>query len=99
MLTHVVMWRLHADNAVQRAERIAAIVEAFEALRGHLPGLLDLRVGGNQADDENAWDLALVTVFESPAALARYDADPRHQAIKQMVRPWRSNRAVVDWAH
>jgi len=97
MLTHVVMWRLQADDAAQRAERVAAMVSAFEALRGSVPGLLDLRVGANQADDSAAWDVALFTVFESDAALARYNDDPRHLAIKRMVGPWRRDRAVVDW--
>lgn len=97
MLTHVVMWRLHADSAAQRAERVAAMVAAFEALRGQVPGLLDLRVGGAPLDDAAAWDVALFTVFESDGALARYNDDPRHLAIKRMVGPWRKDRAVVDW--
>jgi hypothetical protein len=97
MLTHVVMWRLHAQDAAQRAERVSAVVAAFEALRGCTPGLIDLRVGGNSLATADAWDVALITVFESETALAGYNEDPRHLAIKAMVGPWRAARAVVDW--
>lgn len=98
MLTHVVMWRLHAQDAAQRTERVAAVVEAFEALRGTLPGLLELQVGANQASGDDVWDVALVTVFDSPQALEDYNNDPRHLEIKKLVKPWRRDRAVVDWA-
>ena len=97
MITHTVMWRLRAEDETQRAQRVAAMVEAFEALRGQVPGLLELRVGGQPLDDADGWDIALFSVFESARALALYNEHPKHLAIKAMVKPWREHRAVVDW--
>ena len=42
------------------------------------------------------YDAALVAEFADRAALERYKADPRHQAVSALCKSIRTDRAAVD---
>lgn len=97
-IVHIVSWRLKGATRDERALQAQRIVAAFEAARHEVAGLVRLEAGPNLVEAQDAWDLAVVMVFESRAALEAYLAHPSHLAIKAMVAPLRSARGQIDFA-
>lgn len=73
------------------------MVQAFEALRTQIPGLLRMEVGANVIEAPDAWDVALYMVFASRDALDAYQTHPGHLKIKTLVGPMRSDRVQADF--
>ncbi|WP_234348023.1 Dabb family protein [Streptomyces specialis] len=68
--------------------------EAEKATHGHpreIPEILEWTAGRNSADRENAYDFAVVGLFEDHAALGRYMEHPDH---RRGVRLWRE---ISEW--
>ncbi len=94
---HIVSSRLNGSSAAERAEQASLIIAAFEQTRSQVPGLLSLQAGTNIIAAPDAWDLAVVMVFESRTALDAYQTHPSHLAIKALVGPLRSARSQIDF--
>lgn len=95
MLKHVVMWNLR--NPAERATEIAAIRAALEGLRGLIPGLLAIEVGGDIGYDKDARHVVLYSEFTDRAALEHYQTHPLHLDAKKVVGPRTMDRTAVDW--
>ena len=97
MIQHIVFWKL-ADQAGghDKETNYRLLKEKLEALNGVIPGLLELRVGRNWADNEE-YDAALVSRFESPEALKAYDSHPAHQAVRAFIKTVRIGRTCLDF--
>lgn len=97
MVRHIVLWRLkeraHGASKTENARRIKELVEG---LRGRVPGLMRLDVAVC-APDEQAADLALVADFTDWAALAAYQDQPEHVAMKPFIMAARESRQVADF--
>lgn len=96
-IVHIVSWRLNGPTPAARAAQAEQIVQAFTALRHQIAGLLRLDAGPNVVEAPDAWDVAVVMVFESRNALTDYLSHPSHQAIKALVGPMRSARSQIDF--
>lgn len=96
-LAHMVMWKLNGATSQARQVQAQALVQAFEATRGKLSGLLRMDVGANLIEAVDACDLALCMVFESRQAFEAYNAHPEHLKIKKMMEPLRLARSQVDF--
>jgi hypothetical protein len=98
MVKHIVCFKLkdHAEGAT-RAENARLLKTRIEAMRGAIPGLLELEAGVNFEPSEAAYDLVLYAVLESRAALAAYQAHPAHLAVVDVLRRVRDARIVVDY--
>lgn len=96
-IAHIVTWRLNGVSAEEREQQARSMVQAFEAARTEVPGLLSMHVGANVIDAPDAWDVALYMAFASRAHLDAYQAHPSHLAIKQQVGPMRAARCQVDF--
>lgn len=96
-IAHIVTWRLNGASAKEREQQARLMVQAFEAARAEVPGLLSMQIGANVIDAPDAWDVALYMTFASRAHLAAYQAHPSHLAIKQLVGPMRTARCQVDF--
>jgi quinol monooxygenase YgiN len=98
MLKHIVMWKLKAtSDGYSREQNAHRIRQALEALVGRIDGLLELEVGINTGDENDAFDLVLYSVFRDQAAYAAYLQHPEHKAIVPLVKMARSDRACVDY--
>lgn len=95
MVKHIVMWRL--KNAATKASDAERIKSLLEGLAGAIPGLLKIEVGINFIDDANAADVVLYSEFTDAAALAGYQAHPRHLAVVPEVKALASERRAVDY--
>jgi len=98
MVKHIVCFKLkdHAEGAT-KAENARLLKTRIEAMRGAIPGLLELEVGLNFEPSEAAYDLVLYAVLESRAALAAYQVHPAHLAAVDVIRRVRDARIVVDY--
>ncbi|HEV8689687.1 MAG TPA: Dabb family protein [Ideonella sp.] len=94
---HIVAWRLNGGDEAERLAQAQAVVEAVEATRGRIPGLLSLDTGINIVEGADAWDVGAVMVFASRADLDAYQTHPAHLALKAVVGPLRSARSQVDF--
>jgi hypothetical protein len=96
-IVHVVAWRLNGRDEAERLAQARAVVEAVEATRGRIPGLLSLETGPNIVAAADAWDVGAVMVFASRADLEAYQTHPVHLALKAIVGPLRSARSQLDF--
>lgn len=94
---HIVSWRLNGSSPQQRSEQAKKIGIAFEEARSQIKGLIRQELGSNVVKDVDAWDLAVVMVFESRAARDAYQVHPSHLAIKALVGPMRKERTQIDF--
>lgn len=82
----VVFWLKHPERAADRA----ALARASEKFR-ELPGVLRVDVGNAlpvRRKVEQRFDMCVVFTFRNRAALARFEADPKHTAaIASVLRP------------
>lgn len=94
MITHVVLFRV-AEPVADNAEAIAARLRAME---GVVAGLDAIEVGVDLNRGPRAYDLCLITRHADEAALAAYQADPRHGEVKDFIAGVSTGAAVVDFA-
>ena len=98
MLRHIVMWRLDdAEDAQPMAARGAAIKERLESLPALIPEIKSFEVGLNINPTGRAWDIVLVSTFESREDLSIYSNHPEHQEVVQTIRALGAEAVVVDY--
>ncbi|MDE6983486.1 MAG: Dabb family protein [Lachnospiraceae bacterium] len=98
MVKHVILWQLKDElSDSERAEVRSGIKEGLEALRGKIPGMIDIRVEVNPLASSNA-DVMLDSSFESEEALKGYAVHPEHVAVADSrVRPYTKARVCMDY--
>lgn len=96
-IAHIVTWRLNGATVEERNAKARQVVQAFEAARADIPGLLRMEVGANVIESPQAWDVALFTVFASRAHLQDYQTHPCHQRIKALMAPMKADRGQADF--
>lgn len=78
-LTHMVSFKYKPDvPAATRGQHR----ERLQGLSG-LPGVVDLRVGGDLVGSIRSYDTGLVVTFTDRAALDAYQKDPLHVPVAQ----------------
>lgn len=96
MVKHIVMWTLKEENKEENAKKMKA---DLEALKDKIDFLKFIEVGINFNSTETAYDIVLVTDFESKADLEAYQVHPEHKAVGVFVRSVVEKRAVVDYEY
>ena len=98
MVRHIIMWNmkdgLSADESRKAKEEIR---DALGALKGVVPGLLEVNVVTEPLETSNA-DLLLDSLFEDREALAVYADHPAHVKVKdELVVPNVKSRICMDF--
>lgn len=96
-IRHIVMWTVVGDTPAEKAPAIDRVRDAFEGLRGQIPGMTLLEIGVDVSRISYACDLVLVTEFETEAALAAYATHPAHLAVRDALEGLRIGRHQVDY--
>jgi len=94
---HVVMWTVRGETAEEKAAAARHVKEAFESLRGRIPGLLRLEVGIDFSRVSHACDVLLFTEFTDEEALRAYAEHPEHTRVRQSLGDLRVGRYQVDY--
>ncbi len=89
---------MKAGLTSEESSRVKAdIKRELEALKGVVPGLLEVFVGTEPLETSNA-DLFLDSLFEDRAALAVYADHPAHVKVKdELVVPNVQDRTCMDF--
>ena len=98
MVKHIILWQLKDELAGKEKELVKkGIKESLEALKGVVPGLIEIKVITEGLSSSNA-DVMLDTTLESEAALKGYAIHPAHVAAADTyVRPFTKVRMCLDY--
>ena len=98
MVRHVIMWNMKDGLSADESRKAKAdIRDALEALKGVVPGLLEINVVTEPLETSNA-DLLLDSLFEDREALAVYADHPAHVRVKdELVVPNVKSRVCMDF--
>ena len=91
MIRHIVLWKFRPGTEAERD----LFLTGLQGLYGAIPELKSCQVlRGMEGSD---YDAVLISDFDSLEDLARYKADPRHQAVSALCKSIRESRAAVDY--
>lgn len=96
-IRHIVLWDVAGGSAAEKQHAVETVRQAFEALRGRIPGMTRLEIGIDISRIDYACDMLLLTEFESGAALAAYASHPEHLAVRDQLAGLRIARHQVDY--
>ena len=99
MVKHIILWTLRPELSESEKSKIKAdIKRELEALKGQVPGLVDITVNIDNRLESSNCDLMLDCTLESPAALKAYATHPAHVHVADtFVRPYTSQRTCLDF--
>lgn len=93
MITHIVFFKLK-DNSAESVERTAQVLRDME---GKIDELKHIEVGIDVLHSERSYDIALITKFESMAALDAYQVHPIHKKVIEHMTQVREASVSVDF--
>ena len=99
MIKHVIIWTLKEEYSDAEKAQIKADMKAsLEALKGVIPGLIDIKLYTEPLSSSKNADVLLDTTFESEEALKNYSIHPLHvEVATTKVRPFISHRCCMDY--
>lgn len=98
MIKHIVIWKLKEfSNGCGREENAKLIQSRIEALKGKIPGMINLEVGVDFSRTDMSGDVVLYSEFESREALDAYQIHPEHKKIMPFILEVREERHIVDY--
>lgn len=93
MLTHIVLFKLKDRSAAN----VARAAEVLRSMQGTVPNLRALEVGTNVLESDRAYDIALLTRFDSLAAMEEYQVHPNHVKVIEYMRGVMETSVSVDY--
>lgn len=98
MVKHVILWQFKEEITPEQKVQIKAeMKETLEALKGVVPGLIDIKIVTEYLPSSNA-EVMLDSSFENEEALKAYAVHPAHvKAANEKVRPFVTNRSCMDF--
>ena len=92
-LTHVVLFKLRHHSP----EAVDALVQLLRSMEGQIPTLRRLEAGANVVASARAYDIGLVTYFDSLADMEAYQVHPLHQHVSAQLRAASEAIVAVDF--
>ncbi len=93
MVKHIVFFKLQ-DNSLKNKELVK---EKIMSMKGKIEELKYIEVGINFSLEERAYDLALVSEFETKEDLKSYAINPLHVKIIEFLKDLGITTKVVDY--
>jgi hypothetical protein len=85
MIEHLVLFKAKSGTPPDRLE---AMVKALAALKGQVPGILDISAGENFSARSQGYTHGLFVRFPDRSALDSYQSHPAHQdVVSRHVKP------------
>lgn len=97
MVKHIVMWTVKATDGFSKEENCFRIKEKLMALPAIIDEIKEYEVGVNSVESAAAFDVVLISGFESWDDLDVYRTHPDHVQAAQFVGQVVVDRAVVDY--
>lgn len=83
MILHMVFLQPKPETT---QEEMLAALERVKALKGVIPGLLDVQAGPNQHAANQGYTYGFVMTFENEETLKAYSPHPAHKAVSPDLR-------------
>ena len=98
MIKHVVMWKFQEEaEGGTKVENMQIFKDGLESLVAIIPQIKSLEVGINEVASDAAYDIILVSTFDSMDDLKTYATHPDHVKIGEFCAKVRISRVVVDY--
>jgi len=94
MVMHIVMFKFQEGTP---EALITEVKEQIEQLVDLVPGLQNMKVGLNFAQEERAMDMVLISHFENREDLDFYAKHPEHQKVVAFIKTVAAYTKVVDF--
>ncbi len=94
MVMHIVMFQFQKGTSETIKEEIKQQIEELADL---VPGLLNIKVGHNFAQEDRAMDMVLISHFESKEDLDFYATHPEHLKVVEYIKTVAEYTKVVDF--
>jgi hypothetical protein len=95
MIRHIVFFKLQ-DNSQENTNKVK---ETILLLKNKINFIKFYQVGVNFADEERAYDLALVSDFETKEDLKNYAKHPEHLKVISILKTMGIKTKVVDFEY
>lgn len=98
MIKHVILWKLKEELSESEKQTITENMKReLEALKGKVPGLIDITIQVKPLASSNA-EVMLDSTLESEEALKGYAVHPEHVRVADTyVRPYTQVRMCMDY--
>ena len=98
MIKHIVMWKIREGmEGRSKLENGKLIKENMEALKKEIKEIINIEVGINIVEAEQAYDLVLNSEFASLEDLNIYQKHPAHVEAVKFAGPFLECRVVIDY--
>jgi hypothetical protein len=95
MVKHIVFFKLE-DNSEANKQ---AVKTRIMSMQGKMDYVRHLEVGVNFSQEERAFDLALISDFDTKEDLARYAVDPVHVEVVNYLKSINTQTKAVDYEY
>ena len=98
MVKHIILWKINEKFSIEEKQKIMTEAKReLEALKGKVPGLLEIKLQTEKLPSSNA-DMMLDSTLENEDALKAYQVHPDHVTVaNDFVRPFTSERLCLDF--
>lgn len=83
MITHIVLLQPKPETT---SEEMEAVLEQVKALKGKIPGLIEVQAGANRHNAHQGYTYGFVMRFDSEEHLKAYSPHPAHRAVSPELR-------------
>lgn len=99
MVKHVILWSLKDELTSEEKQKVKENAKLnLEALKGKIPGLIEIKVNINGLATSSNADMMLDSSFENEDALKEYAVNPIHvEVADNYVRPFSKSRSCLDF--
>ena len=99
MIKHIVMFKFRELSLGRnKQENINLVRELLQSLPPKIKEIRSFELGINIIPSSNAYDLVLLSEFNSSQELASYQKHPEHLKVAEVVDQVCESRIVVDYA-
>ena len=96
MVKHIVFFKL--KDEIENKEQIAKqVIETLYPLKEKIKEIKFYELGMNFANKETAFDIALISHFDSRDDLDTYRSHPEHIKAVEKIKPYINKTASVDY--
>ena len=100
MIRHIVLFKFRETDDKNNLEKLrTAMKQKLDALPAVIPVIRSFETGVNIHSAPGAWDLVLVSEFDSMETLEKYRNHPAHVEVVKFFRTVKDSSASVDYEY
>lgn len=98
MIKHIVMWKIKGNVEGRSKLENGELVKAkIEALKKDIEEIINIEVGINIVEAEQAYDIVLNSEFASLEDLGIYQKHPAHLEVVKFISLFLESKVVIDY--